>query len=146
MDPIYTESTGLLADQYQNNVLPLTPKSSDTSLVKPNSTNSSVFKVLPIAFFASLSMAATSATTVYAYAHLVCADPSACKDSERNTYAGAVAISTCVAHVSGIFVMGFLERLVKTNQRSGLLLWLGCRAMSVCLLVLGGKYCYNLFH
>ncbi|KAK2870571.1 hypothetical protein FQN49_003084 [Arthroderma sp. PD_2] len=95
------------------------------------------YRVLPISLFASLGMAATVATTIYAYADLLCADPTACKDTEQSAYAAVVAIANGIAHTVAILILGPLEHLVKTQLKSGLALWIVCRSASVLCLVLG---------
>ncbi|EFE39230.1 hypothetical protein TRV_06052, partial [Trichophyton verrucosum HKI 0517] len=96
------------------------------------------YRVLPISLFASLGMAATIATTIYAYANLLCADPKACKDGEQSAYAAVVAIANGIAHTVAILILGPLEHLVKTQLKAGLALWIVCRAASVLCLVIGG--------
>ncbi|GBF64168.1 hypothetical protein TMEN_6852 [Trichophyton mentagrophytes] len=95
------------------------------------------YRVLPISLFASLGMAATIATTIYAYANLLCADPKACKDGEQSAYAAVVAIANGIAHTVAILILGPLEHLVKTQLKAGLALWIVCRAASVLCLVIG---------
>ncbi|CAD6577322.1 MAG: hypothetical protein ASARMPRED_008217 [Alectoria sarmentosa] len=82
-------------------------------------------------------MAATAATTIFAYASLLCRDPTDCRDSERNLYAGAVAVATCAANVGGLLFLGTLERLSRENYKAALILWFVLRSMSVVVLVVG---------
>jgi hypothetical protein len=96
--------------------------------------------VLPIALLAALAMAATAATTIYAYASLLCKDPTHCRDAERNVYAGAVAVATCVANVCAILALGSFEKLSKRNHKAGIATWLICRSLSVAALALGGQH------
>ncbi|EGD88893.2 hypothetical protein H113_03848 [Trichophyton rubrum MR1459] len=96
------------------------------------------YRVLPISLLASLGMAATIATTIYAYANLLCANPKACKDGEQSAYAAVVAIANGIAHTVAILILGPLEHLVKTQLKAGLALWIVCRAASVLCLVIGG--------
>ena len=91
-----------------------------------------------ISLLASLGMAATIATTIYAYANLLCANPKACKDGEQSAYAAVVAIANGIAHTVAILILGPLEHLVKTQLKAGLALWIVCRAASVLCLVIGG--------
>lgn len=98
----------------------------------------SPFAVLPIALLAALAMAATAATTIYAYASLLCKDPTRCRDSERTTYAGAVAAATYVANVCALLALGGFAKLSRRNHKAGLALWIICRSMSVVTLALGG--------
>ncbi|EZF74501.1 hypothetical protein H105_03839 [Trichophyton soudanense CBS 452.61] len=95
------------------------------------------YRVLPISLLASLGMAATIATTIYAYANLLCANPKACKDGEQSAYAAVVAIANGIAHTVAILILGPLEHLVKTQLKAGLALWIVCRAASVLCLVIG---------
>ncbi|EFR00307.1 hypothetical protein MGYG_03308 [Nannizzia gypsea CBS 118893] len=85
------------------------------------------YRVLPISLFASLGMAATIATTIYAYANLLCADPTACKDGEQSAYAAVVAIANGIAHTVAILILGPLEHLVKTQLKAGLAVWICTR-------------------
>ena len=94
--------------------------------------------VFPIALLAALAMAATAATSVFAYATLLCEDPLRCRDSEQTAYAGAIAAATCVANVFGMLMLGVLEDMSKRNPRKGLVLWILCRSMSVVMLAAGG--------
>ncbi|KAE8367006.1 hypothetical protein BDV27DRAFT_170276 [Aspergillus caelatus] len=92
---------------------------------------------LPVSFLASLGMAATVATTIYAYADLLCTDPTACEDSEQSAYAAVVAIANGLAHTIAILILGPLQHLVNRYLRAGLFLWIICRAASVVCLVIG---------
>ena len=98
------------------------------------------YAVLPLALFSALAMAATAATSVFAYAFLLCKDPTQCTESESHSYAGAVAVATCIANLCGILVLGGLEKLSRKNQKLHLLLWLLCRSMSVVALASGGLH------
>ncbi|OJD31017.1 uncharacterized protein BKCO1_5300027 [Diplodia corticola] len=92
------------------------------------------YKAMPISFLASCAMAATAASTVYAYAHILCRDASRCEDAEKATYASAVAAATTVANVCGLVAVGIYERM---PTRAGLGLWVGLRAASVVVLAAG---------
>ncbi|KAE8152944.1 hypothetical protein BDV25DRAFT_137346 [Aspergillus avenaceus] len=92
---------------------------------------------LPVSLLASLGMAATVATTIYAYADLLCADPTACEDTEQSAYAAVVAIANGIAHVVAILILGPLQHLVQIYLKAGLYLWVSCRAASVVCLVIG---------
>ena len=136
------EITGLLVEREQQqleyNGETITSASdpvSDASVTK----TSQIFplSVLPLALLAALAMAATAATTVFAYANLLCRDPTHCQDAEQNLYAGAVAVATIVANIGALIVLGPLENLSKINGKAGLILWLACRAMSVTVLAFG---------
>lgn len=98
------------------------------------------YKLLPLALLAALAIAATSATSVFAYASLLCRDPRHCGDDERGVYAGAVALATTLANICGLLLLGPLERISRKSQTRGLMLWLVCRSSSVLLLALGGQY------
>ncbi|OTA66118.1 MFS general substrate transporter [Hypoxylon sp. EC38] len=95
-----------------------------------------VHRVLFLALSASVAMAATAATTVYAYAVITCADPAHCKDDERGAYAGAVAVATGIANTCGILALGPLQEAVKSNPKAGLLFWLVSRATSIIILAI----------
>lgn len=84
-------------------------------------------------------MAATAATSVFAYAFLLCDIPTECKNSERSSYAGVVATAICIANVCGLLVLGSMENLSKRNHKIGILLWLLCRSLSIVVLALGGS-------
>lgn len=97
------------------------------------------YRTLPVALLASLGMAATTATTIYAYATLLCEDPTSCNDGEQSSYAAAVAIASGIAHAVAIMILGPMERLVKKHLQAGLRIWIVCRATSVTCLVVGGS-------
>jgi hypothetical protein len=71
------------------------------------------YRTLPLALLASLSMAATTATTIYAYADLLYEDPTACKNGEGGAYAAVVAIANGIAHAVAIMILRPLEQLIK---------------------------------
>ena len=109
------------------------------SLSQPGITSYSTEHVLPIALLAALAMASTAATAYFAYATLLCKDPTHCQDSETGAFAVLVAVATCVATLFGMLVLGHLQKLSMANPEAGLLLWIICRSMSVVMLILGGK-------
>ncbi|QMW46803.1 hypothetical protein G4B11_010258 [Aspergillus flavus] len=92
---------------------------------------------LPVSLLASLGMAATVATTIYAYADLLCTDPTACEDTEQSAYAAVVAIANGIAHTVAILILGPLQHLASKYLKAGLFMWIICRAASVVCLVLG---------
>jgi hypothetical protein len=98
-----------------------------------------IWRVLPIAFTASFGMAATSATSIYAYASITCADPSHCKDEEENRYAAVVATATTIASVFGVLAVFFMRRWTESHPKLGLCIWLVSRGLGVGMLALGGK-------
>ncbi|GIK05276.1 hypothetical protein Aspvir_009380 [Aspergillus viridinutans] len=100
-------------------------------------TRNAAYRTLPLALLASLGMAATTATTIYAYADLLCEDPTACKDGEQSAYAAVVAIASGIAHAVAIMILGPMEQLIQKHLRAGLLIWILCRATSVLCLVIG---------
>ncbi|KAI1647340.1 uncharacterized protein F4817DRAFT_105737 [Daldinia loculata] len=119
-----------------------------TSKVSPTSPHSTppqnkvttkerVYYVLPIAFIAAFAISATSASTVYAYASILCTDPTHCEDNERNRYAGAVAIATTLSNSISIVAICLLRQWAETNPKLGLCLWLICRGLSVIVLSVG---------
>jgi hypothetical protein len=71
------------------------------------------YRMLPLVLLASLSMAATTATTIYAYADLLCEDLTACKDGEEGVYAAVVTIANGIAYAVAIMILGPLEQLIK---------------------------------
>jgi len=94
---------------------------------------------LPIALFAALAMASTAATAYFTYATILCNDPQNCGSTETSKYAGLVAASTCIANVLGMSALGSLQKLVISNRKRGLLLWMLCRSMSTVMLLVGGE-------
>ncbi|POS71306.1 hypothetical protein DHEL01_v210296 [Diaporthe helianthi] len=58
-----------------------------------------VHRVLFLSFSASVGMAATAATTVFAYALIMCEDPAHCQGEEKAAYAGAVALAVGIANL-----------------------------------------------
>jgi hypothetical protein len=95
--------------------------------------------VLPIPLAAACAIAATSAATVFAYASIICADPTHCKINERDRYSGTVAIASVVAEFCGVIAIFVVRRWAKSNPKLGLCFWLGCRATGVAILPSGGK-------
>ncbi|KAK8170275.1 major facilitator superfamily domain-containing protein [Phyllosticta citribraziliensis] len=95
------------------------------------------YKAMPVSFLASCAMAATAASTVYAYAHILCHDASRCADKEKAAYASAVALATTIANVCGLVAVGIYQRL---PTRGALALWVGLRAGSVVVLSAGVLY------
>ncbi|KAK7530970.1 uncharacterized protein J3D65DRAFT_143793 [Phyllosticta citribraziliensis] len=95
------------------------------------------YKAMPVSFLASCAMAATAASTVYAYAHILCHDASRCADKEKAAYASAVALATTIANVCGLVAVGIYQRL---PTRGALALWVGLRAGSVVVLSAGGVF------
>lgn len=83
-------------------------------------------------------MAATAATEVYAYAVIICAVPTRCRDEEQRSYAGAVALATGIANVCGTLALGPLQGVMKANPKAGLLTWILCRAANVAILCIAG--------
>lgn len=96
-------------------------------------------RVLPIALTAAFAIAATSATTVFAYASLMCEDPAHCKSDEQSDYAEVVALATTIANVCGVIAVGPLQQLINGRPKIGLFLWLIFRASSIAILAVGGK-------
>lgn len=96
-------------------------------------------RILPVALSASFGMAATAATTIFAYAAIVCADPAHCNTKEQSKYAGAVAIATGVANICGVLALGPLQFSMKGRPKVGLFFWLASRATSVAVLAIGGE-------
>ena len=101
---------------------------------------SAATKVIPFALLASLAIAVTSATTVFAYASLICRDPDHCRDAESSDYAAAVAVAVFLANVAGTFALGPLGQLVTRYRERAMWVWIICRAASVAVLALGGAY------
>lgn len=140
------ERTGLLANQEdepqmqqdEHTATIIIPSDSVTK----GDTSISAFRILPLALFAALAMAATAATTIFTYASLLCKNPTHCQASERNRYAGAVAVATSSANIGGLLVLGTLERLSKRNHKAGLMLWFSLRSMSVMMLAVGCMHYY----
>jgi hypothetical protein len=95
-------------------------------------------RVLPVAFTAAFAIAATSATTIYAYAQILCADPAHCKADEQNRYAAVVAVATTVANVFGVVAVAVLQKWTKTQPKLGLCFWLLSRGTGVAVLALAG--------
>ncbi|KAJ8069775.1 hypothetical protein OCU04_000191 [Sclerotinia nivalis] len=93
--------------------------------------------ILPISFLAALGMAATSATSIFAYATLLCKDPKRCKGSEQKDYAGSVALSVSIANICSLLALGPFDKLSRRHRKTGLALWIICRSMSVGVLALG---------
>jgi hypothetical protein len=133
MDPRHNSETTALLQNATND--PNTEH--HTSLPPKNAVAPEYF--LPIAFIAAVAMASTSVTSYYAYATILCSDPRHCEGAETSRYASLVAISTCIANMLGMSALGYLQKLVISNQKRGLLLWMLCRSMSAVMLFVGGK-------
>ncbi|KAK8044765.1 hypothetical protein PG993_004789 [Apiospora rasikravindrae] len=93
--------------------------------------------VLPIAFTAAFAIAATSATTVFAYASIVCADAVHCRDEERGRYVGVVAMATTVANAFGLVAVVALRPWTESRPKVGLYFWFLCRALGIAMLAVG---------
>lgn len=96
-------------------------------------------RVLPLALLASLAMASTAATTLFAYAALLCKDSQHCGENETSRYAGFVAGATSISNIIGMAALGYLQK-VAAKGRAGLVLWLVCRSMSIVMLLVGGEF------
>jgi len=72
----------------------------------PKSDSLRILFVLPIALFAGLGMAATAASSVFSYATIICKDPVHCLESEKNRYAGSVALASTISSACGVLVLG----------------------------------------
>ncbi|KAF2106369.1 major facilitator superfamily domain-containing protein [Lophiotrema nucula] len=96
-----------------------------------------LYLVLPIAFFSSMGMSATSATTIFAYETLLCEDASNCQGEEKKKYAATIAFSVTIANICAILVLGILPFLPRRNPKTPLLFWLVCRSLSIGLLAVG---------
>ena len=99
-----------------------------------------LIQILPLAFLASIAMAATAATSFFTYASLLCKRPTMCEHEEENKYAGAVAIASFVANVCGLLILRPLEKLSRHNHKGGIAVWFGVRSMSVVMLLIGCVY------
>ncbi|KAI8632618.1 MFS general substrate transporter [Xylariaceae sp. FL1651] len=99
-----------------------------------------VHRVLFLSFSASVAIAATAATTVYAYAFILCKDPTRCENGEKSSYTGASALATIIANTCGILALGPLQRIMKPRPKVGLYLWTAARASSVAFLAVAVTY------
>lgn len=104
-----------------------------------------VHRVLLLALSTSIAMAATAATTVFAYAVILCDDPTQCNGQEKGAYAGAVALAAGVANICGILALGPLQHAVQVNVKYGLMFWIMSRGTSVAVLALGGMNFISLY-
>lgn len=96
-------------------------------------------RVLPLALSLSLGMAATAATTVFAYAVIICADPAHCDaEDEKLAYSSAVAVATGIANLLGVLMLGPLQAAVRLNLKTGMFAWIAARAASVSVLWIAG--------
>ncbi|KAI1120235.1 MFS general substrate transporter [Nemania abortiva] len=115
---------------------PLLPSSESSVFIVPTPY---VHRVLFLSFSASVAIAATAATTVYAYAFILCEEPTHCKDGEVASYAGASALATTIANGCGILALGPLQRIMRPRPKVGLYLWMVARASSVAVLAVAVK-------
>ncbi|KAG6988948.1 hypothetical protein G7Y79_00067g095630 [Physcia stellaris] len=119
--PSNGETLGLLADH---------------ELHQPNEQNSEETET-PSFNSSDVALATTAATSIYAYAKLLCDDPTHCEGLEQKNYAKAVAAAALVANISGLVVLGPLASISKKNDTVGLTLWLVIRMLSVLFLATG---------
>ncbi|KAF4626877.1 hypothetical protein G7Y89_g11281 [Cudoniella acicularis] len=134
------ETTSLLDDQDHTlfpsaQTVPVTDRENVLAFAGAN--QCSAFAVLPLALLSALAMAATAATSMFAFAFLLCEVPTECKASERNLYAGVIALATGIANICSLLVLGAIGTLSKRNHKLNILLWLLCRSMSVVALASG---------
>ncbi|CZT23690.1 uncharacterized protein RCC_09404 [Ramularia collo-cygni] len=138
----FEHSPSLDATIQSQQTSPLLPKTDpETSQNEPPSSSSSSssklpegYLALPTSFLASFAIAVTAASTVYAYAHIVCEDATHCSDSEKAAYTSAVALATTLANLFSLTAMGIYERL---PTRGALTLWMILRGGSVVVLTAG---------
>jgi len=95
---------------------------------------------LPLSFISALALAATAATKIYAYAAILCRDPSHCDDDERRKFAASVAIAATIGNAFALFTLSGFEALGKRNSQISLAIWLFLRSLSDGALVLGGMW------
>lgn len=95
---------------------------------------------LPIALLAALAMASTAATAYFAYATLLCKDAQHCDSGETTKFISLVAIAVCFSNLLGLSALGYLRKLVTTNRKLGLMLWILCRSLSAVALLIGGEF------
>lgn len=99
-----------------------------------------LYLVLPVALFCSMGMAATSATTIFAYETLLCKDPRDCSPDEKERYSATVALSAAIANFCAIVALWLLPLLPQGNPKASLYFWLASRASSVAVLAIGGLF------
>ncbi|KAI0176005.1 major facilitator superfamily domain-containing protein [Hypoxylon sp. FL1284] len=92
--------------------------------------------VLPMALLVSLAMASTAATAFFAYATLLCKESQKCRDDETRRFAGFVAGATSISNIVGMLALGHLQKIASSGK-SGLVLWMIARSMSVVMLLVG---------
>ncbi|KAH7048237.1 major facilitator superfamily domain-containing protein [Macrophomina phaseolina] len=97
-----------------------------------------LYFVLPVAFLCSMGMAATSATTIFAYETLLCEDPSNCSQQETERYSATVAFSVAISNFCAVLVLWLLPLLPQGNPKTTLYFWIFTRASSVFVLAIGG--------
>ncbi|KAI0107201.1 MFS general substrate transporter [Nemania sp. FL0031] len=134
---------GLGDEGDSNETTPLTPFTPLLTFPRPNVLvvpAPYVHRVLFLSFSASVAIAATAPTTVYAYAYILCRDPTHCKDGEEALYAGASALATVISNSCGILALGPLQKVMKPRPKAGLYLWMVARASSVAVLVVAVTY------
>ncbi|KAI0886473.1 major facilitator superfamily domain-containing protein [Annulohypoxylon maeteangense] len=93
-------------------------------------------RVLPIALLASLAMASTAATALFAYATLLCKDPQHCRDDETRRYSSFAAGAISISNIVGMLALGYLQKAA-AKGKLGLMLWMVARSMSVVMLLVG---------
>lgn len=138
-----TETSRLLHEQEQERSRPVTDSAHAPGLLTNPRVQSckeiSPVAVLPIALLAALALATTSATEIFAYADLLCKNPTHCHDDEKTNYARAVAMAVIIANVCALLALGPLAEICSKNHKICLTLWLVCRSMNVATLAFGGK-------
>jgi hypothetical protein len=99
--------------------------------------------ILPFSFLAGLGMACTAASSIFAYATLLCEDPRHCRNMEQTRYIGSIAIAVTIANIFSLLALGPLEKISRSRRKLSIALWICCRAMSVVMLALGGLSTFN---
>lgn len=97
-----------------------------------------LYFVLPVALFCSMGMAATSATTIFAYQTLLCRNPGNCSPHEKERYSATVALSVTIADFCAVLVLWLVPFLQQGHPKTTLYFWLFARSTGVAILALGG--------
>ncbi|KAK7921644.1 hypothetical protein PG985_009666 [Apiospora marii] len=96
-----------------------------------------ILRFLPVALTAVLAMTATGISSVIVYDRIACPDGRDCGDRWRLEYYRTLEVARTVANACGVLSVGIARIWVESDPKFCLYLWLACRALGVCVLLLG---------
>ncbi|KAK8009509.1 hypothetical protein PG991_012060 [Apiospora marii] len=96
-----------------------------------------ILRFLPVAFTAVLAMTATGISSMIVYDRIACPDGFDCGDMWRLEYYRTLEVARTVANACGVLSVGIARIWVESDPKLCLYLWLSCRALGICVLLLG---------